>query len=123
MAQITNITTGEQSVTTTGAVTGSLSTSALSGNYTVKVRVRGLTSTQGILIVVEDTANATPFTDAHQVAAAHVVGVAEVEGATYEWQTKDMPLTRFGAANTALRVNAQVVSGSPTALVYAWLEQ
>lgn len=123
MAKITNITTGEQSVSATGAVTGSLDTSALTGDYTVKLRVWGLTSAQSAMIAIEDTANASAFSDAKQVAVAHVVGVAAVEGVTFEWKTKDIPVTRFGATNTKLRANVLGISGSPTFNVFAWLEQ
>ncbi len=124
MAIPTEITTGEQSVSAVGAVTGVLSTSALSGDFTIKVRVRGMTAGQGILLSVQDTANATPFSDANAVAVAHVPGGAPVEGVTFEWRTKDIPFTRFGAANTALRVFCQLLYGtSPTAEVLGWIEQ
>jgi hypothetical protein len=123
MSKISAISTGEQSVTTTGAITGSLDTSALTGAYTVKIRVRGLTSAQNIQIALEDTANASAFSDALQPWSVTFAGVAEPEGATQSVRDYQIPACRFGATNTKLRVNAQVVTGSPTALVQAWLEQ
>jgi hypothetical protein len=123
MATISAITTGEQSVTTTGAITGSLDTSALSGAFTVKLRVRGLTSAQNIQIALEDTANASAFSDALQPWSVTTAGVAVVEGATHSVRSYEIPACRFGATNTKLRFNAQVVTGSPTALVQGWLEQ
>jgi hypothetical protein len=123
MSKISAITTGEQSVTTTGAITGSLDTSGLTGDYTVKIRVRGLTSAQNIQIVLEDTANVTPYSDALQPFSATFAGVAQPEGETLSVRSYQIPACRFGATHTALRVNAQVVTGSPTALVQAWLEQ
>ncbi len=124
MATISNITTGEQSVSATGAVTGSLDTSALSGAYTIKVRVRGLATGKKILIAVEDTANATPFSDKVQVAVAHFVGVIPTDGNYREWTSYDIPSTRFGATNTALRLNVLAIDGSAgTVNVQGWLEQ
>ena len=123
MATISAITTGQQSVTTTGAITGVLNTSALTGAFTVKIRVAGLTSAQNIQIALEDTANATPFSDALQPWCVTFAGVAEPEGATQSVRSYQIPACRFGVANSELRLNAQVVTGSPTALVQGWIEQ
>jgi hypothetical protein len=124
MATITNITTGEQSVTATGAVTGTLDTSALTGDYTVKLRVRGLLAGKKAIVAIEDTANATPYSDKVQVAVKHFVGGDEVaSGTAAEWRSYDISSTRFGATNTGLRVNVLSITGSPTFSVFAWLEQ
>lgn len=123
MATISAITTGEQSVSSTGAITGSLATAALSGAYTVKIRVRGLTSAQNIQIVLEDTADATPYGDVTQPFSFTFAGVAEPEGATASVRSYQIPAARFGVTNSAFRVNAQLLTGSPTVLVSAWLEQ
>ncbi len=123
MPTIKAITTGERSVTTTGALTGSLDTSALSGDYTVKIRVRGLTAgTQNLQIALEDTASATPFNDATQPWVASVAGATPTEGVTLSVRSYQIPAARYGAANTAFRVNCQAINGSPTALVEAWAE-
>ncbi len=125
MAKITDITTGEQAVASAGAVTGSLDTSAL-GTFTgsIKLMVRGLSAGKKALFVIEDTANATPFADAIQVAAKHFVGGMPTEGIAAEWQAYDIPLTRFGASNTKLRLNCLSIDSSPgSVLAHAWLEQ
>jgi hypothetical protein len=123
MSTISAISTGEQTVTTTGAVTGSLDTSALTGAFTVKLRVRSLTSAQNLQIVLEDTANASAFSDATQPWSVTVAGVNVVEGSTYSVESYQIPACRFGATNTKLRVNVQVATGSPSAKLIAWLEQ
>ncbi len=124
MASISAITTGERTVTTTGALTGSLDTSALTGDYTIKLRCRGLTaSTQNLQIALEDTASATPFNDATQPWVASFAGAQPTEGVTLSVRSYQIPACRFGAANTALRFNAQAVNGSPSAKVEGWLEQ
>jgi ammonia channel protein AmtB len=112
------ITTGEQSVTATGAITGSLNTSALvAGVGALKVRIRGLTSGQSCRIAVEDTANASAFSDAIQVFV--------VESVTGHSSTLliDLPDMRFGVANSKLRLNCQAITASTTALVQGWIEQ
>lgn len=118
---MSNITTGEQSVSATGAVTGTLDTSALSGKYAVKVRL-GLTA--GVaLVALEDTASATPFNDAIQVAVFHIKGASPNEGTLHNRQDYEIPATRFGAANTKLRLNVLSISGGGTLKAFGWLEQ
>jgi hypothetical protein len=124
------ITTGAQTVTATGAVTGSLSTSALSGDFTVKVDVLGLTAGATARIAVEDT-SAGFGTDHSQVAVFDVsgpIGTAESVVAppdvNYSKRAYEVPSTRFGATNAALRVNVLVLSGSsPSLTVHAFLQQ
>lgn len=117
------ITTGEQSVSATGAVTGTLDTSALTGDFTIKLRVRGLLAAQTAKIVIEDTANASAFSEAQPVAIAYVSGGSEVaSGNSFEWRKYDVPLARVGAANNKLRVNVQQLSGAGTFQVIAWQE-
>lgn len=124
MATITDITTGEQTVSATGAITGSLDTSALTGDYTVKVMVRGLSAGKKCLIVLEDTANASAFSDALQVAAFHFVGGAPTDGNFHERKSYDIPMTRFGATNTKLRLNCLAIDSTPgTVKAHGWLEQ
>jgi hypothetical protein len=123
MGAISLITTGEQTVSATGAVTGSLATAALTGNFTVKIRVRGLTSAQSVQIALEDTANVTPFSDATQPFVASFAGVAEPEGAQRSVRSYEIPNCRFGVTNSALRLNVQSLIGAPTFQVEGWIEQ
>lgn len=118
-----DITTGEQAVAASGAVTGSLDTSALTSFKTIKLTVRGLAAGKRALFVIEDTANASAFSDALQVAAAHFQGTQPTEGVAKEWATYDIPLTRFGVANSKLRLNCLAIDATPgTVLAHAWLE-
>jgi hypothetical protein len=120
-----DITTGEQAVAAAGAVTGSLDTSALAATAlkTVKLTVRGLAAGKRALFAIEDTASATPFNDAIQVAVAHFQGTQPTEGTAKEWQTYDIPLTRFGVANSALRLNCLAIDATPgTVKAHAWIE-
>jgi len=121
VAAIANITTGEQTKTTTGAITGSLDTSAKSGDYTVKARFK-LDSGQKAVVALEDTANVTPFSDAVQVAIFHVVGGQPADGSYHERKNYDIPGTRFGVTNSALRLNVLSISGG-TLTAFGWLEQ
>jgi hypothetical protein len=124
MSTISSISTGEQSVTSTGAITGSLNTASLTGDYTVKLRVRGLTlATQNVMVALEDTANASAFSDALQCWVASVAGATPTEGVTLSVRSYQLPAARFGATNTKLRFNCLAINGSPTALIEGWLEQ
>jgi hypothetical protein len=119
---MSNITTGEQgSITTTGAITGSLDTSGLSGKYAVKLRFK---ITAGVAVIaLEDTANASAFSDAIQVGVVHIKGASPNEGTEHNWQDYEIPGTRFGATNTKLRFNVLSISGGGTLTAFGWLEQ
>ncbi len=118
----TDITTATQTVTSAGAIPGSLDTSALTGKYAVKLRF-GLTT--GVAVVaLEDTASSgTPFDDAIQVAVFHIKGATVREGITDSRQDYQIRGTRFGAANTKLRFNVLEIAGGGTLTAYGWLEQ
>jgi hypothetical protein len=117
----TDITTGVQTVTTTGALTGSLDTSALTGKYAAKLN---FSLTDGVAVVaLEDTANATPFSDAIQVAVFQIKYATPAEGITLSKQDYEIPGTRFGATNTKLRFNVLEIAGGGTLTAHGWLEQ
>lgn len=107
------ITTGEQSVTTTGAITGTLDTSAYTKDFwSAKLRITSFPAGQTATIVLEDTANVTPFSDAKTVAVAHITGPATAEAPIdFVWKKFDIPNARFGATNTKLRYNVTQISG------------
>jgi hypothetical protein len=121
MATISNITTGEQSVTGTGAVTGTLNTSSLSGDYTIKMRIRSIVGT-GPKVTIEDTANSSAFSDAETVAVMDLSNAVGPDGITLSWKKHDIPNTRFGSTNNKLRANCIIAPGT-SCYVYAWLEQ
>lgn len=124
MANITAITTGVQSPTTTGAVTGTLDTSALSGDYTVKLNIQSLAAGKKIVVALEDTASGTPFNDAVQVKTWHFIGA--LSGATdvvVSVKNYEIPSTRFGATNTKLRFNILSFDSGAAPKVVGWLEQ
>lgn len=124
MAVRSDITTGEQAVAATGAITGSLDTSALTGAFTIKLRVSGLSAAKVALIAIEDTANVTPFSDAIQVAVAHFTGGMTSDGSAREWAQFEIPATRFGVANSKLRANCLSLSATPGSVkAYCWIEQ
>ena len=117
----TDITTGEQSVTTTGAIPGSLDTSALIAAYTVRARFK---LDKGVAVVaLEDTANASAFSDAVRVAVFHVHGPTPTEGDIRSIREYQIPATRFGATNTKLRFNVLAIAGGGTLTAWGWLEQ
>jgi hypothetical protein len=118
------ITTGEQTVTATGAITGTLDTSTLSGEYRIRGRIRGLSGSQSIRIAIEDTANASAFSEATTVAEKDIKGAPNPEGVEVDFGApRDFPDIRFGATNNKLRANCTAITSSTSALVEVWLEQ
>jgi hypothetical protein len=117
------ITTGVQTVSATGPVTGTLNTSSLSGNFTVRVTINGLPEGLRMMLSLEDTSSSTPFSDARTVAHWDTYGGMPADGLTLAIRSDRMPSAKFGAANTALRVNCTALDEGATAQVVAWLEQ
>lgn len=124
----TAITTGVQTVTATGAVTGTLDTSGFSGDYTIKVRVASLSSASGTpaaIIAIQDTANASAFSDAVDVGVFHVKStVRAASDQVFTFRQYQVPNTRYGVTNAKLRINVLSLSGTtPSLRVESWLEQ
>lgn len=122
MSQPVDITTGVQTVSTAGAVTGTLDTSAFTGDYTIHLRIVGLSAGKRALIAIEDTANASAFSDARQIKVEHVVGtITQDVEQRFSYRANQLQMTRYGAANTKLRVNVLAVDASPGLKVHAYL--
>jgi hypothetical protein len=125
---ISNITTGAQTVTGTGAVTATtgLDISGITKDCTVHVRVQSLSAATGIpvaAITLEDSVNAF-------VAA---VPVCELPGVTGPVDPKteihfikrkyELANCRFGTTSAVLRVNVvSLTGGTPSLTLDSWLE-
>jgi len=97
------ITTGTQTVTAAGPVTGTLSTATLTNLSTLYLDVTGL-SAGTCRISIEDSATGA-FGDALPVKVWHFVAGEQVEGITVSANLDEIPNIRAGATGNALRVN------------------
>jgi hypothetical protein len=125
MALLNAITTGVQSPTSAGAITGSLDTSALTGKWSLKIRIAALAAGKTAIIAIEDTAHATPFSEAIAQAVIQVKGTI-TEGKSeknFVIHDYELPGVRFGATNNKLRANLLAVTATPGLKVQVWLEQ
>jgi hypothetical protein len=112
-----DITNGEVSPTAAGPVAGTLDTSALTGDFAIRVRVTGLNAGEWATIAVQDTRSATAFSDAIPVAVMHIQGeVQPGSERTYAWRRQQVPNTRFGGANAKLRVTVLAISSASAGL-------
>jgi hypothetical protein len=109
-----DITTGVQTVTATGPVTGVLSTASLTGDLTLFLELDGLPAGGAARVSVEDSATnfGSSGADALPVAVAHELNLV-VPGApvTHTWRKYNLGTIRAGATNTALRVNVLELTG------------
>jgi hypothetical protein len=103
------ISTGAQTLTAAGVVTGTADVSALTVRPTIKVDITGLT-TGTARIEIQDTANSSEFSDAETVAAFDVTGpVTQLDLSA----TPDLtPSMRLGAAHNQLRANVTLLTAS-----------
>ncbi len=124
MAEIVDITTGDQTVTATGAVTGVLDTATFTGDYTVKVRIFGLEDGKSAVIALQDTASGTPFNDAIDVAVFHVKGKVTAEAdIVLNKKSYEIPGTRYGVTNSKLRFNVRSLTSDSNLKIRGWLER
>jgi len=106
------ITTGTQTVTASGPVTGTLSTAALTNLSTIYLDVTGL-STGTCRISIEDSATGT-FGDALPVKVWHFTAGEPADGITVSAMRDEIPNIRAGATGNALRVNVLSLSAGAT---------
>jgi hypothetical protein len=125
MAVPTDITTGVQTVTATGAVTptAGLSVASLTGDYTLAIEVTGLTAGKSARIQIEDTTNA--FTAATALAVWDVTGqVVNGEFSIKKtWRAYELPNSQFNVASGAYRINVTALTSGATLSLHAWIEQ
>jgi hypothetical protein len=124
MATLTDITTGVQTVTATGAVTATagLDISGVSGDATVVVEVVSLTAAKTARIQLEDSVNA--FTASIPVAVVNVIGQISGEySQRFTFRKYQLPNNRFGTGSALLRVNVTAIDSAATLKLHAWLEQ
>lgn len=126
MATLTDITTGAQTVTATGAVTptAGLDVSAITGDFTIVVDVQSLTSGKTARIQVEDSANA--FTAAAALAVFDVTGKIDSTNASsvrYSRRKYELPNNQFGATGGVVRINVTALDSGSTLALHSWVEQ
>jgi hypothetical protein len=124
---ISNITTGAQTVTATGAVTATtgLDISGITGDCTVHLRVQGLSAASGTpkaTIQIEDSVNG--FTAVQPVCMKEVQGPIDSKTEIhFSWRKYELPNARFGTASAVLRANVMVLGGTtPSLTLDSWLE-
>lgn len=106
------ITTGVQTVTAAGPVTGTLSTVGLPNLSTIYLDVTGLSSGT-CRISIEDSASGT-FSDALPVKVWHFESGAQPEGIAESANLDEIPNIRKGATGNALRVNVLALASGAT---------
>jgi hypothetical protein len=119
---MTEITTGAQTVTAAGPVTGTLDTSTLTQTPALKLEIQNLSAGATARIAIEDTASATAFSDALTVAVWDVAGAITAAADISLSVTADLiPSLRRGTPNTKLRANVLLLTGSsPSLTIHAF---
>jgi hypothetical protein len=109
------ITTGQQTATAAGALTGTLDISAMAGGYMIDVVVLALASaalTPKARIVIEESAD-NFVADILPVALYNVQGpIASMAPVAHSWTHSQLPSMRLGATGAKLRVNVVALDGT-----------
>lgn len=117
--------TGTGSYTSGGAVSKAQDISALSGNFTVRLVINGLTAVKNAVVCVQDSADGF-VSDIVTLACANpsgAIGPAPSPGVTYTWSKYQLPSLRAGITNGRLRVSVQSLDGSATVTTSLYFEQ
>jgi hypothetical protein len=107
-------------VSAAGAIGGTtgLDISGVTGDFTIRLTVRKLTSASGTpraRIVIEDTVNA--FTASIPIVAENIEGpFPEETPVTFSWRKYEVPSLRAGIANAKIRINVVELSGTTPSL-------
>jgi hypothetical protein len=121
-ATLSDITTGLQSVSSTGAVTGSLDISGMSGDFNVKVQIQALSAGKTVVIGIEDSVNA--FTATVPQAVIQATGsLTSNYDRTYTFRKNQIPALRIGTGSAVVRLNVYSTTATPGLQVHAWIEQ
>jgi hypothetical protein len=123
MATPTEITTGVQTVTATGAVTptAGVDVSGVTGDYTIVVEVVSMTAAKTARIQIEDTVNA--FTASAALAVIDITGTLSGQySQRFSFRKYQLPNSNFGVASGKARVNVTAIDASATLQLHSWYE-
>lgn len=137
MPTLTDLTTGVQTVTATGALTptAGVSISGISGDFTVCMEVIELTAGKTCRVQIEDSTNAFTASNALWVEdftgqvgenVAYSTGFAQGDyNPTTDKRTirkYQRPNNLFGTASAVLRANVTVIDSSASISIHCWIE-
>jgi hypothetical protein len=124
---IGSVTTGQQTVTATGAVTPTtgLDISGITGDYTLHVRVQKMTVASGTpsaKISIEDSVNG--FTASVPCAVIDVRGpIDQIAEQHFSFRKYQLPNLRAGTASAVARANVVSLTGTtPSLQLDSWIE-
>lgn len=118
------ITTGDQTVTATGAVTPTagldISSTAIL-DYTLWIHVKSLTAAKKAVICLEDSVNG--FTASVPRVVINPVGaVGTAYDQKYSFRKYQVPSTRVGTTSAVLRANIVAIDSATTLVLNSWIE-
>lgn len=117
-----NISTGQQTDTATGAITGSLDISALARAGHIKCRVDSLTSGKTVSIAIEDSVDAFSATRIQHV-FQFTGPLTGSKDNVKSIALADLPHLRVGVTDAVVRGNITAIDAGTTVKSFIWLEQ
>lgn len=134
MPTILALTTGQQSVSATGAVTptAGVDVSGITGDFMINIDVQSLTAGKTARIQIEDTTNA--FTASTALFVDNLTGLIGQGGTSWVAGTynpvtfkrtirkQDLPNSNFGVSGGKCRVNVTAIDSSASLSLNAWIE-
>ena len=114
--------TGTGSYTSGGTVSLCKDISALTGDFTVRLVVSGLTAAKNVVLSVQDSVDG--FATSVNLAAVNLSGaIAAGTSQTFTWRAYQLPSLRINTSNGRLRLSVQSIDGSASVTSALYIEQ
>lgn len=115
--------TGTGAYSSGGKVSIAQDISGLSGDFTARLVINGLTAAKNAVVCLQDSADGF-VADIVTLACTNVSGaIAAGTAQSFTWRKYQVPSLRLGVTNGRLRVNVQQIDGSATVTTSAFIEQ
>lgn len=122
-ANLTSGVTGTGAYTSGGVVTQALNVAAVTGDFTLDMRLENLTASKNVLVSIQESQDGF-VADIRTLAVFSYSGPPPTGGTISQSVRKyQLPINRFGTANTTMRLYVQAIDGSATANLTCFLEQ
>ncbi|CAB4130826.1 hypothetical protein UFOVP130_37 [uncultured Caudovirales phage] len=119
--------TGTGAYTSGGNVTQNYLVSGVTGDFTLRFRMESLTATKNVLVALQESQDGF-VSDIRTFWVNSFTGSAQGSNTNQPFvdvtlRKYQLPMNRFGSANTAIRVNVQAIDGSTTLVSSMFVEQ
>lgn len=113
--------TGTGSYTSGGTVSAAFDVSSITGDWSIRLRLEGLTAGKKVLLALQDSVDG--FATSTVLGVINVTGTGTQPFQEYVWRSYQLPSARVGVSNGRLRLTVQSIDSATTATTSWFFEQ